>query len=202
MASLDRRWFTTALADRRLSQRQLAKLMGVDPASVHRLLTGKRPMRLDEATALARLLDKPVTDVLDHAGVPLQPPGDVPVAGWIDGVGEVHLDLSEPASERVPGFPGAPENTVALRAQTSGSPMQHVDGWVYYVALPAAPEGGVDPEAVGRYCLVQLESGTRLLRWVRRGYQRGTWNLEAHTSPSLANVVLLSASPVLGIRTL
>lgn len=192
-----RRWFTSAMAERRVSQRELARLMGVDPATIHRLLTGKRPMRLDEATDLARLLGKSVVDVLDNAGVPMRPTDTVPVAGFVDGIGEAHLELG--GTERVPALAGAPGNTVALRAQTAGSPMQHLDGWVYYVELPLQPTIA-EADVLGRYCLVELESGARLLRWVRRGYQRGTWNLDAPSSPAISNVTLVAATPVLGIR--
>lgn len=196
---IDGRWFTSTLRDRRISQRQLAKLMGVDPASIHRLFTGKRPMRLDEATALSKLLDKPVGEILDHAGVPLQTADTVPVAGWVDGVGEVHLEPDE-QTERVPGLAGMAGNTFALRAQTGGTALQFLDGWLFYVELPLR-NGEIGSDVIGRYCLVELESGARLMRWVRRGYKRGTWNLDGNFgAPSIASATLTAATPVLGIR--
>lgn len=156
-------------------------------------------MRLDEATALSRLLDKPVAEILDHAGVPMQTSETVPVCGWVDGIGEAHLDLN--GDERVPGLAGAPGNTFALRMQTGGTPLAFVDGWLLYVELPLQP-GAVSPDMIGRYCLVQLESGARLMRWIRRGYKPGTWNLEGNFgAPSLASEKLVAATPVLGIRT-
>lgn len=198
---IDGRWFTSTLRDRRISQRGLAKLMGVDPASIHRLLTGKRPMRLDEATALSKLLDKPVSEILDHAGIPLQTADTVPVAGWVDGIGEAHLETDQKNPERVPGLAAMPSSTFALRAQTGGTPLQFIDGWLLYVELPLQ-SGEIDPDVIGRYCLVELESGARLLRWVRRGYKRGTWNLDGHFgAPSINSAALNSATPVLGIRT-
>ena len=102
-------------------------------------------------------------------------------------------------NERVPGLADAPANTYALRMQTAGTPLQFFDGWIYYVTLPMPAE--IHPDVIGRYCLVELESGTKLVRWVQRGYKSGTWNLSAPTSPSLANVTLTAATPVLGIRT-
>lgn len=202
MASkVDTRWFNAALADRKLSQRQLARLMGCDPASVHRLATGKRPMRLDEASALANLLGKPVREILDHMGLPVkEAAGVVPVCGWLDGVGEVHIEAEQDSDdiEHVPGQEGLPPNAFALRAQTAGTPLHLFDGWLYYVALPM-PQG-VAAEALGRYCLVELESGARLLRWIRRGYKAGTYNLDATAAPVLTNALVHAATPVLGIR--
>lgn len=73
MPLVDTGWFVDRLADRRLSQRGLAKFMGIDPVSVHRLLQGKRPMRFDEAKQLAQLLGVTVDDVLRHAVIAAHP---------------------------------------------------------------------------------------------------------------------------------
>lgn len=175
--------------------------MGVDPASIHRLLTGERPMRLDEATSLSKLLDKPATEILEHAGIPMRVEETAPVCGWVDGVGEAHFDLdSDGERERVPGLVGVPGNTFALRAQTGGTPLQFIDGWLLFVELPLK-HGEIAPDVIGRYCLVELESGARLFRWVRRGYKPGTWNLDGNLgTPSIASAKLVAATPVLGIR--
>ena len=42
-------WFKQKLAERKLSQRQLAKLMGLDPAAVSLMLRGQRKMTNEEA---------------------------------------------------------------------------------------------------------------------------------------------------------
>lgn len=186
------------MADRRISQRQLAKLMGVDPASIHRLFTGKRPMRMDEATNLSRLLGVPVADVLSHAGLDVAASAnEVPVVGYVDGAGEVHLELD--SEDRVPAPSDLPSNAAAVVARTDGSPLDYMDGWVIYFPLPK--EDGVPPDIIGRYAIVQLESGVKLLRYVRRGYKKGTYNLQANVAPRIDSVPLAWASPVLYIRT-
>lgn len=195
---IDGRWFTSAMADRRISQRKLAKLMGVDPASIHRLLTGKRAMRMDEATNLSRLLGVPVADVLTHAGMDVAAGArEVPVVGYVDGAGEVHLELE--GRDRVMAPPDLPANAAAVVARTDGSPLDYMDGWVIFFPMPR--ENGVPPDIIGRYSIVQLESGVKLLRYVRRGYKKGTYNLQANVAPRVESVPLAWASPVLYIRT-
>lgn len=65
---IDTRWFKDRLADRRLSQRQLAKRMGLDPAAVSLMLRGMRKLSAAEAADLARQLGVSTDEVLARAG--------------------------------------------------------------------------------------------------------------------------------------
>lgn len=67
---VDKGWFLAALADKGLSQRRLAAYMGLDPSAVSLILSGKRRMTATEVAEIARLLDKPVQDVLAHVHGP------------------------------------------------------------------------------------------------------------------------------------
>lgn len=69
MPHIDTHWFQSQLADRRLSQRKLAQLMGVDPGAVSLMINGKRRMTMEEAAEIARLLHVDVTEVMTKAGV-------------------------------------------------------------------------------------------------------------------------------------
>ena len=68
-ATVDTNWFRDRLADKRLSQRQLAKRMSLDPAAMSLMLRGKRRMSAAEAADIARYLGVEVKDVLARAGV-------------------------------------------------------------------------------------------------------------------------------------
>lgn len=75
---IDTRWFQSRLADKRLSQRQLAKLMGLDPSAVSLMLRGKRKLSAAEAREIARLLGVEASEVLMRAGsTPTVPYGQV-----------------------------------------------------------------------------------------------------------------------------
>lgn len=65
---IDTNWFRSRLADRRLSQRQLAKLLDLDPAAVSLMLRGKRKMSAAEASEIAVQLGVSVQEVLVRAG--------------------------------------------------------------------------------------------------------------------------------------
>ena len=65
---VDTRWFQDRLADKRLSQRQLAARMNLDPAAVSLMLRGRRKMSAAEAAEIARYLGVEVDEVLNHAG--------------------------------------------------------------------------------------------------------------------------------------
>lgn len=84
-------WFAAKLSDKGMSQRQLARLMGIDASAVSLMLRGRRKMDVKEAGEVARLLGVPVDEVLRHAGVAVpvdhHAPGRVPVLGWADSDG-------------------------------------------------------------------------------------------------------------------
>lgn len=195
---IDTDWFLGQLTARRLSQRQLAKFMGIDPASVHRLLQGKRPMRFDEASQLAGLLGVTVDDVLRHAGLPVGAGQTVPVVGRIEDSGEAHIDWGTEI-DRVPAPMEMAANTVAVVLRTAGTTWEPMDGWTMYLRPPV---DGVPADAVGRMCLVRLAgNGTVLLRFLRRGYKRGRWDLVGWQVASVESAALDWATPVEFIAT-
>lgn len=69
MKPIDTQWFKGMLADRKISQRQLAFKMGMDPASMSLMLRGKRQLRLSEAEQMAQIVDLRVDEILYRAGV-------------------------------------------------------------------------------------------------------------------------------------
>lgn len=195
--TIDGRWLSSMLQDRKVSQRQFAKQMGVDPASIHRLITGKRPVRIDEAAQIARLLSLPVGDVLEHAGIALQEgQRTAPLVGHVDGQGEAHLDW-DAHGDAVPAPEDMPEHAVAVQLRTATSALDAMDGWTLFTTLPS----GIAPDAIGRLCLVGLaKNGVTLLRFVRRGYAKGRYNLVHPGLGELQDAALDWAVPVLHIR--
>jgi transcriptional regulator with XRE-family HTH domain len=67
--SVDASWFQHKLIEARLSQRQLAKLIGLDHSAVSLMFRGKRRMAADEAASIARLLGVDVAEVMRHGGI-------------------------------------------------------------------------------------------------------------------------------------
>lgn len=196
--TLNRIWFDEALQRKRLSQRGLAKLLGCDPSSVHRLLHGKRPMRFDEAQKLSVFLGVPAADVLINAGLDLEIESQekkTKLVGYIDGAGEAHIDW-DANDERVPTIPSLPPTTVAVQYRTAMTAWDSFDGWTIYVE---PPNGRVD-HAVNRLALVTLESGITVLSFLRRGYKPDTYNMQNFGTAMIEGARVRWATPVLLLR--
>jgi transcriptional regulator with XRE-family HTH domain len=67
--NIDTRWFQTRLADKHVSQRQLAKRLGLDPAAVSLMLHGRRKFTAKEAVEIARVLGVELEAVVTKAGL-------------------------------------------------------------------------------------------------------------------------------------
>lgn len=134
--AVDTDWFRDRLTQRKMSQRGLARALGLDAAAVSLMLRGRREMKLTEAAEVARLLGVPAEDVIAAAGVRISSSGAlVPIVAWVDGQAEMHW---EPTGENVPN-PGAglPATISAVQCKTAGTPLAHMDGWLRAQPGPA-----------------------------------------------------------------
>lgn len=195
---VDTLWFKNLLADRDLSQRQLAKRLQLDPAAVSLLLRGKRKILLEEIERLAQVLDVPLIDVLQHAGLP-EVGGEVmrriPVAGALNGAGEVEFEA--PRTTTYVDAPGdVPHDTLALVARTAGSPLSHIDGAVLFTVKRASLA-----ECLQRLCVVKpIDADSPVLATIRRGLARDTYRIELACRPPVENARIEWASPILWLR--
>jgi transcriptional regulator with XRE-family HTH domain len=196
-AHINTRWFNAILHERGISQRELSRRLGLDSSAISLTFRGMRKMTSHEAAAISALLGVPLQDVLENAGVKLSAGTRVaPLVGSIDNEGEAHIDW-DAKRERVSIPAELPPDTVALIYKTQGTgALQLLDGWTFFIAPPAPPSA----EILGRFCLVGLKDGLSLLRFVRRGYKPGTYNLASGLAISIENATLDWAAPVLLIR--
>ena len=65
---IDREFFETRLRRLGISQRGLAKLMGVDASALNKIFRGTREIKVDELKRLAAVLQIPLTDAARHFG--------------------------------------------------------------------------------------------------------------------------------------
>lgn len=195
--TIDTQWFRDRLEQRKLSQRGLAKLMGLDQAAVSLLLRGKREMRLEEAAQIAVLLNSTTNDVLEAAGVRVTGADrKVKVMGHMTGDGSVVLE-GEGMHDMVPAPAGLPANAAAIQCRTARSEQELVDGWLYFLS-----EDQINPErAVGTFALVGIKNNGLHMAHIKRGYRGGTYNITDNTGRVSQNVELAWASPVLWIKT-
>lgn len=195
--TIDTQWFTDRLAERQLSQRGLAKLMGIDPSAISLMLRDKRRMTLEEAAQIAVLLNSSTDEVLRAAGV--EPPGSankIRIIGHVRGDSSVGLE-AEGIHDLVDAPPGLPADAVAIQARTARSELDMLDGWLYFLS-----ENQMRPEkAIGTYALVAIKNNGLSLKHVSKGYRSGTYNLSDRNGNTMQNVELAWASPILWIKT-
>lgn len=167
---INQEWFQDRLRQLRISQRQLAKRIGIDPAAVSYMFQGKRAMSMDEAKAIAEQLLVPVTEVMRQAGIDVTDDvRKVPVAGYV-GAGCVTTLLPNGTHDHVIAPADTPAGSFALQIRMVHSDK---DGWLYFVnGTQMQPS-----ELLDKLCVVALTDGRLLLATIRRGYKRDLYNL-------------------------
>lgn len=170
MPEINQEWFKERLRQVKLSQRQLAKKMDLDPASVSYMLSGKRAMSMEEARQLAGHLLLPVTEVMRQAGIDVQDDvRKVPVAGYISAGGVVSL-LPKGTHDTVSCPADVPTGSFAVQARIVNSAN---DGWLWFVSgIQEEPE-----QCGGKLALLALKDGRMLCAIIKRGYKSGHYNL-------------------------
>lgn len=194
---IDKQWFVDRISARKMSQRGLARLMGLDPAALSLAFTGKRKLTIEEASQLSVLLDVSTTEILQRIGIPTHGEQKVKIYGYLTGDGHV-----EPAGsgihELVEAPPHCPSDCVAIQARTAGTSFEAVDGWLYFVSA----DHGNPSQCIGHFSLTAIKGNGLKLAHVRKGYTRGKFNLMPSVgSDSLQNCELAWGSPVMWIKT-
>lgn len=194
--TINTQWFSERLTERRMSQRQLAKLMGLDSSAVSLMFRGKRKMTIEEAAQIAVLLQSSTQEVLQAAGVQIQAEQLVPVVGFVKGDGTVTMS-AEGTHDMVEAPPHMPPDCVAVQYRTAGTEREQWDGWLAFMA-----ERQMTPDkALGCLALVAIKGSGLVITHVKRGYRRGTYNLLDSQGRAQENVELAWASPVYWLKT-
>lgn len=193
--TVDRRFFETLMASKKLSLRALATRMDMKHSQLSLTFSGQRRMQLDEATKLAEIFGVPLHRVAEAAGVADSRSNGrrVQVLGAMLGDGTVDV-YADGVVERTIAPDGLPDNVIAVQAHTADTPASWMDGFVFFFVKPTE----VAPDAAGRFCLAKIADGPAVMATVRRGYRMGTYNLSGpHTKD---NVSLEWAAPVILTR--
>lgn len=190
-------WFTDRLAARRMSQRGLARLMGMDPGAISLTLRGKRKLTLEEAAQMAALLDVSPQEILEHAGVPVRAEHRAKLVGYIDG--SSHVILFGEGNHEMIDCPSdmPPQSAAAIQARTAGTDLAHVDGYhMFFTNENVSPAS-----CIGGLAVVAIKSNGLALAHIYKGYRRGTYNLMNWRNQLTTNQELLWAMPVHWIKT-
>ena len=175
---MDTTWFKERLAEKKLSQRALSKLMELDPAAVSLMLRGMRRMTPKEAHQLAVILGFDVTEVLRRAGVPVTE--DITMATVVGTIDSAHNVSMLPAASQhsVVAPPECYTNTLVLQTRDRATLR---DGWLYFVS-PVREQ----PETrLGQLSIIHVDGHT-VLGWVTSAYLTGKFNVTSGHGEDLA----------------
>lgn len=195
MAEINRRYFDTMMADRKLSLRGLATKMGMSHSQLSLMFSGVRRAQIDEAAQLSQIFGEPIARIIENLGVTTRPVSGrrVPVIGAVGGDGVVKLHDSDTV-ERTNAPEELPEDCIAVQYRTAGTPMEWLDGWVAF----CKEHRGIDPLAMGRCCLAKIHNGPVIIGSLKRGYKDDTFNIAGPYSKESAQIDW--ATPVLLTR--
>lgn len=195
MTEMNRRYFDDLMADQGLSLRGLAKKMGMGHSQLSLAFSGVRKLQLDEAVKLSNIFNEPLHKVAENAGVTVRPVSGkrVAVVGAMRGDGTVEGHGNE-VIERTDAPEDLPDNAVAVQCRTAGTPLDWLDGAVFFCRA----HNGVDSGLLGRLCYAKLRDGPQVIAAVKRGYRENTFNLSGLFQRE--NAVLDWATPILFTR--
>jgi hypothetical protein len=190
--SVNKRYFESLLQSKDLSLRGLAKRMSMSHSQLSLVFSGDRRMQLSEAVEISSIFGEPLHRIVEAAGVAVRPAGvhRVSVIGAMQGDGSVAMH-AEGIIERTEAPDGMAEDSIAVQARTAGTPLDFMDGWVFFAPKP----NGVDSAILGRFAMCQIKDGPSVMAGVRRGYQEGGFNLRGLYAAD--GVRLTSATPVI-----
>ncbi len=195
--TFDRTWFQARLREVDVSQRALAKTLGLDPAAITQTFKGERELKIEEAKKMAEVLRVGLSEVLRRAGVDVD--DDIhmtPVVGYMDGRGEVTF-VAHGSEDRAVGPADLPADAIAIQARTALSKMASLDRWLLFCSSSkTAPN-----DQIGRLSIAGCRDGSMVVAHIQRGYKDGLYNLHIGVSADIReNVDLLWASPVLWLK--
>jgi hypothetical protein len=196
---INKEWFLDRLREKKISQRGLAKKLGLDPAAITYMLKGERRMTQQEASNIAGILLVPVTEVMRQAGIDIHDDiRKIPVAGYITGQSTV-TTLAPGAEDHIIAPSDVPTDSYAIQARTQMSPASFADSWLFIVsAARSAPHHNV-----GKLCLAASKTGQLYIGILSRGYKAAHYNMLLFLSnQTIENMDLLWSSPILWVKPL
>lgn len=193
--AVDRRFFETLMASKKLSMRALAAKMDKTHSQLSLIFSGQRRMQLDEANQLSEILGVPLHRVAEAAGVARAKANGrrVEVVGAMNAKGVVDPYPAGVIERTAIPDASMPSDTIAVQARTADTPASWLDGFVFFCVRTSE----IEPDAVGRFCLAKIDGSDMVLATVRRGYREGTYNLQGpYTAESVrlewATLILLT----------
>ena len=191
---MDTEWFKNKLAEKRLSQRGLAKLVELDQAAISLMFRGKRRMTPHEAHQISQILGVPILEVMRRAGIDVTDDGrKAPVTSYMDAKGSV-VQMPHWTHDSAISPGDCPLGTYAVQVRAHSSTR---DGWLIFVN----PTQNEARQHLDQMCVVATSTGKLLMGIVRKGYKAQAHNVILWPSEeTIFDVDIAWVSPVLWIK--
>jgi plasmid maintenance system antidote protein VapI len=205
-------YITRRLRERDANGRELARHMEWTPSTLSRVVRGKRDLTLDELTRMAKFLAVTPEELFRRLAAPAgtlaeEPaggPASMPIAGFIGPGGVVAAEFPQgaaPEARRLKAMTATlriPDlSTAGLVFLSVVRTQRYEPGDLLYCEPTALAQ------AVGRECVVTLETGERALRRIiGPGKRRGTFALFSRDDARPYEAVVTAAAVVKTIRVL
>lgn len=189
---IDHIWLSQQLTRQGLSQSGLGRAMGFPPERISRLLRGERKITLQDAATIAQILGCSLEETAIHLGVvvttPTPPtPQEREVSWQVNHQGDI-IPWLGPRKKVI----WLDVTVQAIAMVDKASPLY---GWVFFFS----PCQTIPPRAIGRFCVVQTTTDTRLLRRLMPGFTLDHYNLLALSGECQEeDVRVLTSSPICG----
>ena len=196
---INKEWFVERLREKKISQRQLAKKLSLDPAAITYMLKGERRMTQEEAKNIASILLVPVTEVMRQAGIDVQDDiRKIPIAGYITGQSTV-ITIAPGAEDHIIAPSDVPADSYAIQARTQMSQASFADSWLFIVSATKSTPNTL----IGKLCLAASKTGQLYIGILGRGYKASHHNMLLFLSgQTIENMDLLWASSILWVKPL
>lgn len=207
--ALDTEWFKAQMRKQNLSQRSVAKKLGINQSLISHMFFGRRRMTLEEADKWAKILQVPLIEVLDRSGLEgarkvlsLDEKATCPIVGSI--TDDLISDIYQGTPLGTAANPTGEKHVAALRFETLNGPFKGLFGALLYFRIGAHDFGqnGVEGDIINRLCVVRARGVAHyLIRVVDRGFEAGTFTLSLlNGEVREKNVSLVFATPVIWIK--
>lgn len=203
-SEIDKQWFLNKLEERKQSVRGLARHLEIDASAVSRMLSGQRKMQMEEAQAIARFLNAPISEVMRHAGVAKDLDGlptRILLAATINEKGEVTRlreakPLPQSIIERAQAAISGSGNgkVIAAQIRAAKGPLAMWDDAVVLFD----PTDRVDNDAIGSLAICRKMDGHQVLVRVERARKTGEATIRTAADTSV-DVTLDTAAPVIAV---
>lgn len=195
---INRNWFKTQLQTLNMSQRELGRRLGLNPAAIVLSMQGKRRFKAEELAEMSRIFGEPMEEIMRHLGIESHGVSEQISLEGVVTAGGIVVPASH--NKTIPA-PHLAESLKVLRFETKGTDYEFLHGWViFYQPSPDT----INPEAVGQLSVVRTNGNpSAIIRVIRRGLTSGRWDLYQHPNspdPSESNVIVTSAAPIRWIK--